>query len=35
MMEKEGEFEWDSEEKGPREWVAHIKRVAVPKTAAA
>jgi len=35
MMEREGEFEWDSEEKGPREWVAHIKRLAAPKVAPA
>lgn len=27
MMEREGQFEWKSEEKGPREWVASIKRV--------
>lgn len=24
MMEREGHFEWKSEEKAPREWVAHI-----------
>ncbi len=27
MMEREGLFEWDSQEKGPREWVATIKRL--------
>ncbi|MBI4302424.1 MAG: DUF2249 domain-containing protein [Chloroflexi bacterium] len=27
MMEREGQFEWDSQEKGPREWVATIKRL--------
>lgn len=26
MMEREGQFEWDSAEKGPREWVATIKK---------
>lgn len=26
MHEREGQFEWESEEKGPREWVAHIKK---------
>ncbi|MBI4297586.1 MAG: DUF2249 domain-containing protein [Chloroflexi bacterium] len=30
MMEREGQFEWDSQEKGPREWVATIKRVKKP-----
>jgi uncharacterized protein (DUF2249 family) len=34
MMEMEGEFEWDSQEKGPREWVAHIKRIAPAKATA-
>ncbi len=28
MMEREGQFEWESHEEGPREWVAHIKKVA-------
>lgn len=28
MHEREGMFEWQSEEKGPREWVAHIKKAA-------
>ncbi len=27
MMEREGQFEWESHEESPREWVAHIKRV--------
>ena len=31
MMEREGEFEWTSEELGPMEWVAHIKRLAASK----
>ncbi|OFX13230.1 MAG: hypothetical protein A2Z18_08260, partial [Armatimonadetes bacterium RBG_16_58_9] len=31
MHEREGEFEWQSHEKGPQEWVAHIKRVAPPR----
>jgi uncharacterized protein (DUF2249 family) len=35
MMEHEGEFEWQSEERGPREWVAHIRRVAPAKSDAA
>ena len=26
MMEREGQFDWDSQEKGPREWVATIKK---------
>ena len=30
MMEREGEFEWTSEERGPREWVASIKRIGEP-----
>lgn len=33
MMEHEDEFEWESEEKGPQEWVAHIRKVALPKAA--
>ncbi|MDO8683558.1 MAG: DUF2249 domain-containing protein [Armatimonadota bacterium] len=33
MMEREGEFEWDSKEKSPLEWVAHIKKVGLPKAA--
>lgn len=32
MMEHEGEFEWQTEEHSPREWVAHIKKVAEPTT---
>lgn len=28
MHEREGQFEWHSEERGEREWVAHIKRAA-------
>lgn len=28
MMEREGQFTWESHEEGPREWVAYIKRVA-------
>lgn len=28
MMEREGQFEWESHEEGPREWVAYIKKVA-------
>jgi uncharacterized protein (DUF2249 family) len=28
MMEREGQFEWESHEEGPREWVARIKKVA-------
>lgn len=31
MMERDGEFTWHSEERGPREWVAHIQKVALPK----
>ena len=31
MMEHEGEFEWESSERAPREWVAHIKRIGLPK----
>ncbi len=27
IHEREGQFEWTSEEKGPREWVAMIKKV--------
>lgn len=27
MHEREGQFEWDSEEKSPREWVATIKKL--------
>ena len=27
MMERKDQFEWRSEEKGPRHWVATIKRV--------
>ncbi|MCL5958500.1 MAG: DUF2249 domain-containing protein [Chloroflexi bacterium] len=27
MMEREGQFEWESHEEGPREWVAYIKKV--------
>ena len=27
MMEREGQFEWKSEEKSAREWMATIKRV--------
>ena len=30
MMEREGQFEWESGEKAPREWVATIKRVKKP-----
>jgi len=30
MMERPGEFEWNSEEKGPQEWVAHVKKIALP-----
>lgn len=30
MMERVDEFEWEAEEKGPREWVAHIKKVGLP-----
>lgn len=26
MMERTGQFDWKSEEKGPREWVAHIRK---------
>lgn len=32
MMEHEGEFEWESEERGPREWVATIRKVGLPKS---
>lgn len=28
MMEREGTFEWSSEEKGPQEWMATIRKVA-------
>ncbi|MFQ6105421.1 MAG: DUF2249 domain-containing protein [Candidatus Glassbacteria bacterium] len=28
MHEREGQFEWTSEEKAPREWVALIKKLA-------
>ena len=28
MVEREGQFEWNTEEKGPREWVATIKKIA-------
>ncbi len=28
MMEREGQFEWKSEEKGPQHWEATIKKVA-------
>jgi len=31
MMEREGEFEWESHERGPRDWVAHTKKIALPK----
>lgn len=31
IMEREGQFDWRSEEKGPQEWVAWIKRVAPAK----
>lgn len=31
VCEREGEFEWEAEERGPREWVAHIKKTALPK----
>ena len=27
MMEREGQFDWKSEEKSPREWIATIKRL--------
>lgn len=27
MMEREGLFQWQSEERGPREWVATIARI--------
>lgn len=27
MMERKDQFEWHSEEKGPRHWVATIKRI--------
>ncbi len=27
MAERQGQFEWDSREKAPREWVARIKKV--------
>lgn len=27
LHEREGQFEWSSEEKGPREWVALIKKL--------
>lgn len=30
MIERKGEFEWTSEERGPREWIAHIRKVAQP-----
>lgn len=33
MMERAGEFDWHSEERGPREWVAEIKKIAPPKAA--
>ncbi|MDO8585947.1 MAG: DUF2249 domain-containing protein [Armatimonadota bacterium] len=33
MMEHEGEFEWHSEEKGFREWVAEIRKLGAPKAA--
>jgi uncharacterized protein (DUF2249 family) len=35
IMEHSGEFEWESEEKRPREWVAHIKRIATAQQFAA
>ncbi|TAK37038.1 MAG: DUF2249 domain-containing protein [Chloroflexota bacterium] len=28
LAERQGQFEWDSREEGPREWVARIKKVA-------
>ncbi len=28
LAERQGQFEWDSHEEGPREWVARIKKVA-------
>ncbi|MBI2863720.1 MAG: DUF2249 domain-containing protein [Chloroflexi bacterium] len=28
MIEREGQFDWESHEEAPREWVATIKRVA-------
>lgn len=31
MHEREGEFEWNSEPRGPQDWVARITRVAPPK----
>ena len=34
MMERADEFEWNSHEKGPQEWVAEIKKIAPPKAAA-
>ena len=27
MMEREGQFEWESHERGPRDWVAHIRKI--------
>ncbi len=27
MMEREGQFQWHSEEKGPRHWIATIKKM--------
>jgi uncharacterized protein (DUF2249 family) len=31
MVEHEGEFEWRSEERGPREWVATIRKAGQPR----
>lgn len=31
MIEREGEFEWESHENSPMEWVARIRKIAQPK----